>query len=71
METGVGMKNAWLHDQGLVSLKSLWVKRAPLSNRVARPRMFRGVGGGPSNPPASPIRPLPGGPGPNRLQPGP
>ncbi len=26
----VGMTNAWLHDQGLVSLKSLWVKRAPL-----------------------------------------
>ena len=28
--SGVGMTNAWLHDQGLVSLKSLWVKRAPL-----------------------------------------
>ena len=27
---GAGMTNAWLHDQGLVSLKSLWVKRAPL-----------------------------------------
>ena len=28
--SGVGMTNAWLLDQGLVSLKSLWVKRAPL-----------------------------------------
>ncbi len=28
--SGVGMTNAWLHDQGLVSLKSLWLKRAPL-----------------------------------------
>ena len=28
--SGVGMTNAWLHDQGLVSLKSHWVKRAPL-----------------------------------------
>jgi len=28
--SGVGMTNAWLQDQGLVSLKSLWVKRAPL-----------------------------------------
>ena len=28
--SGVGMTNASLHDQGLVSLKSLWVKRAPL-----------------------------------------
>jgi RNA-directed DNA polymerase len=28
--SGVGMTNAWLHDQGLVSLKSLWGKRAPL-----------------------------------------
>jgi len=28
--SGVGMTNAWRHDQGLVSLKSLWVKRAPL-----------------------------------------
>ena len=28
--SGAGVTNAWLHDQGLVSLKSLWVKRAPL-----------------------------------------
>jgi RNA-directed DNA polymerase len=28
--SGVGMTNAWLHNQGLVSLKSLWAKLAPL-----------------------------------------
>ncbi len=28
--SGVGMTNDWLESQGLVSLKSLWVKRAPL-----------------------------------------
>jgi len=28
--SGVAMTNAWLQDQGLVSLKSLWIKRAPL-----------------------------------------
>jgi hypothetical protein len=28
--SGAGMTNAWVHDQGLVSLKSLWGKRAPL-----------------------------------------
>jgi RNA-directed DNA polymerase len=28
--SGVGMTNAWLQDQGLVSLKSLWAKLAPL-----------------------------------------
>ncbi len=28
--SGVGMTNGWLHDQGLVSLESLWVKRASL-----------------------------------------
>ena len=28
--SGVGMTNAWLHAQGLVSLKSLWVQLAPL-----------------------------------------
>jgi len=27
--SGVGMTNAWLQDQGLVSLKSLWAKLAP------------------------------------------
>ena len=28
--SGVGLTNAWLADQGLVSLKSLWVQLAPL-----------------------------------------
>jgi RNA-directed DNA polymerase len=28
--SGVGMTNAWLQNQGLVSLKSLWAKLAPL-----------------------------------------
>lgn len=28
--SGVGMTNAWLHEQGLLSLKSLWAELAPL-----------------------------------------
>jgi RNA-directed DNA polymerase len=28
--SGVGMTNAWLQEQGLVSLKSLWAALAPL-----------------------------------------
>ncbi len=28
--SGVGMPNAWLHDQGVLSLKTLWAERAPL-----------------------------------------
>jgi hypothetical protein len=28
--SGVGMTNAWLQEQGLVSLKSLWASLAPL-----------------------------------------
>ena len=28
--SGVGMTNAWLQSQGLISLKSLWAKLAPL-----------------------------------------
>ena len=28
--TGVGLTNAWLQDQGLLSLKTLWSELAPL-----------------------------------------
>jgi RNA-directed DNA polymerase len=28
--SGVGLKNAWLQEQGLLSLKSLWAAMAPL-----------------------------------------
>ncbi len=28
--SGVGMTNAWLKDQGLLSLKTLWAELAPL-----------------------------------------
>lgn len=41
--SGVRMRNVWLQEQGLVSLKSLWAEFAPLRcsaslNRVVRTR---------------------------------
>lgn len=41
--TGVGLTNAWLHDQGLPSLKALWSDLAPLRRtaRVAEPHARR------------------------------
>ena len=35
--TGVGLTNAWLHEQGLLSLKTLWSDLAPQRFRVEPP----------------------------------
>ena len=53
-----GMTNKWLKDQGLISVKELWVKTSlpgygPVTsaNRPVRTRMPGGVGGGGEKPP--------------------
>jgi hypothetical protein len=42
--SGVGMTNAWLQEQGLLSLKSLWAELAPLR----RTALLLNVSGGPA-----------------------
>ena len=47
--SGVGLTNAWLAEQGMVSMKTIWAKLAPLRRtasrlRLVRTRMLGGVG---------------------------
>ena len=47
--SGVGLTNAWLEQQGLLSIKTLWSQLAPLRRTApvsirGRTRMLGGVG---------------------------
>jgi RNA-directed DNA polymerase len=57
--SGVGLNNAWLQEQGLLSMKTLWAQRSASSNRLVRTRMLGGVGRAVSDGRPYPIRAAP------------